>query len=182
MKPMPDLDSLLEEAKAKNVFGTKMRSVIKENNVVGIKKIIDQQFELADQIIKNGLVPIVEPEVDINSINKKEIEHTLRDCLKNKLDSLPEGFRVLLKLTLPEEDDFYAQLVSHPNVIRVIALSGGYGRSVANEKLMKNHGVIASFNRALSEGLFVDQTDDEFDQVLEASIKETFVASNHKDQ
>jgi fructose-bisphosphate aldolase, class I len=177
MKPVLDLADLLMEAKAAHVFGTKMRSVIKENNPLGIKKVIDQQFEMAKTIIEAGLLPIVEPEVDINASDKANIETILREQLLSALDSLPQDYRVVLKLTLPEQDNLYSVFTSHPKVVRVLALSGGYGRDKANEKLARNNGVIASFNRALSEGLLVSQTDEEFNQTLADSVVASFQAS-----
>lgn len=177
MKPVPELYELLEEAKSKHVFGTKMRSVIKENNPQGIKRVVDQQIEMAKIIFEAGLLPIVEPEVDINAVDKNGIEATFRDTLSNALGDLPQDYRVVLKLTLPEEDDYYADFVAHPKVVRVLALSGGYGQDKANEKLARNHGIIASFNRALSEGLSVSQTEEEFNQTLNGSIESIYQAS-----
>lgn len=177
MKSMPELASLLEEANAKHIFGTKMRSVIKENNQKGIKQIVDQQFELAKQISAVGLVPIIEPEVDIHADDKAGIEALLRDLLQASLNTLAKDQLVMLKLTIPTEDNFYQSLMSHPNVVRVVALSGGYSRDEANERLARNNGLIASFSRALAEGLRAEQADDEFNQTLKASIESIYKAS-----
>jgi len=175
MKPMPDLDDLLGRAVGKGVFGTKMRSVIKEANEAGVNAVVDQQFEVGHQILGHGLVPIIEPEVDINSATKAEAEALLRSRLlehANKLDH-----PIMLKLTLPEEDNFYRELVEHENVLRVVALSGGYSRDEANRRLSLNNGVIASFSRALSQGLTAQLTDEEFDGALNESIASIFAAS-----
>ncbi|EAQ77267.1 fructose bisphosphate aldolase [Blastopirellula marina] len=177
MKPMPQLDSLLQRAVAKNIFGAKMRSVIAHADAAGIQAIVDQQFEIASQIIAAGLVPIVEPEVDIHCPDKAEAEALLKKGLAAQLDQLPEGQFVMLKLTLPNQDDFYADFVQHPRVLKVVALSGGYARDEANAILQRNHGVIASFSRALLEGLSAQQTDAEFDAMLGASIQSIFEAS-----
>jgi fructose-bisphosphate aldolase class I len=177
MKPMPQLEALLAEAKEKHVFGTKMRSVIQEYNPEGIKRIVDQQFEVARQIMAAGLVPIIEPEVDIHSDDKQKIEQLLRDLLLSALETLDSEQSVIFKLTLPNEANFYTQLIEHPRVLRVVALSGGYSRDQANELLAQNHGLIASFSRALSEGLRVDQTDEEFDATLLESVKSIYQAS-----
>ncbi|MGQ0830354.1 MAG: fructose bisphosphate aldolase [Microthrixaceae bacterium] len=177
MKPMPELDALLARAVAKGVFGTKMRSVIKLANQVGVAAVVDQQFEVGRQILAAGLVPIIEPEVDIHSPQKAEAEALLLAALTAQLDALPAGQAVMLKLTLPETDGFYSPLVAHPNVLRVVALSGGYTREDANDRLARNAGVVASFSRALTEGLSAAQTDEEFDAVLDASIKSIFEAS-----
>jgi fructose-bisphosphate aldolase class I len=178
LKPIPDLDELLAKAKEKGMFGTKMRSFIRGASIVGIKEVVDQQFELARHIILNaGLVPIIEPEVDISSPEKSEAEAILRAAILNGLATLGADQYVMLKLTLPDIDDFYAELVSHPRVLRVVALSGGYSREEANARLARNHGVIASFSRALTEGLSVDQTGEEFDAVLDRSIASIFEAS-----
>lgn len=177
MKPMPELPELLNEAKAKHIFGTKMRSVIKEYNEEGIAQVVDQQFVVARQIIDAGLVPIIEPEVDINATDKAKIEQRLRDLLLAALDALDPAQLVILKLTIPTEDNFYALLMDHSNVVRVVALSGGYSREDANEKLVRNHGLIASFSRALSEGLYAQQSDDEFNSTLQASIDSIYRAS-----
>ena len=178
MKPMPALGSLLEKAKAKRVFGTKMRSFIKQASGAGIKDIVNQQFELAAQIIAAELVPIVEPEVDIHCPEKGKAEGLLREGILQKLNQLPAGQLVMLKLTLPEEDNFYADFVKHPKVLRVVALSGGYSRDEANDRLRRNHGVIASFSRALAEGLSAQQSDAEFNAMLDKSIQSIFEASN----
>jgi fructose-bisphosphate aldolase class I len=180
MKPIPALDSLLEKARAKRIFGTKMRSVIKQANASGIKDIVNQQFELAAQIIGAGLVPIVEPEVDIHCPEKARAEELLKAAILEKLNALPAGQLVMLKLTLPEQDNFYADFVKHPKVLRVVALSGGYSREEANNRLRRNHGVIASFSRALAEGLSAQQSDAEFNAVLDKSIQSIFEASTIK--
>jgi fructose-bisphosphate aldolase class I len=177
MKPMPDLDSLLSRALDKGVFGTKMRSVIKLADDAGVKAIVDQQFEVGRQIVGRGLVPIIEPEVDIKSPSKAEAEALLKNGIIEQLGGLSADQSVMLKLTLPEVDDFYAELGAHPNVLRVVALSGGYSRDEANARLARNHGVVASFSRALTEGLTAQQTDDEFDAALDASIGSIFDAS-----
>jgi fructose-bisphosphate aldolase, class I len=177
MKPIPGLDALLARAREKEVFGTKMRSVIKLANRKGIKAVVDQQFELARRILAGGLVPIIEPEIDIHSPEKSGAEQILKASILEYLASLRANQNVMLKLTLPEVDDFYAELVGHPRVVRVLALSGGYSREEATARLARNHGVIASFSRALTEGLFVDQTPDEFDSVLARSIAMIFEAS-----
>ena len=178
MKPMPALGSLLEKAKAKRVFGTKMRSFIKQASGAGIKDIVNQQFELAAQIIAAELMPIVEPEVDIHCPEKGKAEGLLREGILQKLNQLPAGQLVMLKLTLPEEDNFYADFVKHPKALRVVALSGGYSRDEANDRLRRNHGVIASFSRALAEGLSAQQSDAEFNAMLDKSIQSIFEASN----
>jgi fructose-bisphosphate aldolase class I len=177
LKPIPDLDDLLGKAKSKDVFGTKMRSVIRLASAAGVETVVDQQFELARRILAAGLVPIVEPEIDIHSPEKPEVETMLKAALLERLGSLGAGESVMLKLTLPEVDDFYADLVSHPRVVRVVALSGGYSRDEANTRLARNHGVIASFSRALTEGLSVDQTDEEFDAALDRAIASISQAS-----
>jgi fructose-bisphosphate aldolase class I len=177
MKPMPDLAGLLDKANANRIFGTKMRSVIKQANATGINNIVDQQFEVARQIIAAGLVPIIEPEVDIHCPQKADAETLLKPAILGQLDRLPSGQRVMLKLTPPEQDDFYAELVKHPSVVRVVALSGGYSRDVANDRLRRNHGVVASFSRALVEGLTAQQSDAEFDAMLDASIQSIYEAS-----
>lgn len=178
MKPMPQLAGLLAKARAKRIFGTKMRSVIKQANAAGIAQIVDQQFELAGQILAGDLMPIVEPEVDIHCPDKAKAEALLRAALLEKLNHLPAGQLVVLKLTLPEQDDFYADCVRHPRVLRVVALSGGYSREEANDRLRRNHGVVASFSRALVEGLSARQSDAEFNDVLGRSIQSIFEASN----
>ena len=178
MKPMPELAALLAKAKAKRIFGTKMRSVIKQANAGGIQAVVNQQFELAQQIIAAGLVPIVEPEVDIHCPEKAKAEALLKAALLEKLNQWPEGQLVMLKLTLPEPDDLYAEGVRHPRVLKVLALSGGYTQDEANSRLRRNHGVVASFSRALVEGLTAQQSDTEFNALLDASIQSIFVASN----
>jgi len=178
MKPMPALGVLLEKGKAKRMFGTKMRSFIKQANEAGIKDIVKQQFELAAQIIAAGLVPIVEPEVDIHCPEKAKAEALLKATILEKLQQLPAGQLVMLKLTLPEQDNFYADFVKYPNVLRVVALSGGYSRDEANDRLRRNHGIIASFSRALAEGLSAQQSDADFNATLDQSIQSIFEASN----
>jgi fructose-bisphosphate aldolase, class I len=178
MKPIPALAALLEKAKAKRIFGTKMRSVIKDASGTGIKDIVNQQFDLAAQIITGGLVPIVEPEVDIRCPEKAKAEGLLKTAILGKLNQLPTGQLVMLKLTLPEQDNFYADFVKHPKVLRVVALSGGYSREEANNRLHRNHGVVASFSRALAEGLSAQQSDAEFNAMLDKSIQSIFEASN----
>jgi fructose-bisphosphate aldolase class I len=177
MKPMPGLGDLLERAVAKGVFGTKMRSVIKMANPEGVKAVVDQQFEVGHQIIEAGLVPIIEPEVDINSPEKAAAEELLREAIAAHADQLGSDQHIMLKLTLPEEDNFYADLVKHPQVVRVVALSGGYSRTDANARLSRNNGVIASFSRALTEGLSAGQSDEEFDAALNETIQSIFEAS-----
>ena len=177
MKPMPHLDSLLERAKAKGVFGTKMRSVIKLADPKGVDAVVDQQFEIGRRILAAGLVPIIEPEVDIHSPEKARAEELLKAGILRHLKDIPEGQQIMLKLTLPEEDDFYGDLVKHPKVLRVVALSGGYTREEANARLARNPGVVASFSRALTEGLSAQQTDAEFDAMLDSSIGSIFEAS-----
>jgi len=178
MKAMPELAALLDKAKTKRIFGTKMRSVIKQANAAGINEIANQQFETARQIIAAGLVPIIEPEVDIHCPEKAKAEALLKAAILEKLNELPGGQLVMLKLTLPEQDDLYADCVKHPKVVRVVALSGGYTRGEANSRLRKNHGIVASFSRALVEGLSVQQSDAEFHGLLDASIQGIFQASN----
>jgi fructose-bisphosphate aldolase class I len=177
MKPMPDLDALLARARDHGVFGTKMRSVIALANPVGVAAVVDQQFEVARQILAAGLVPIIEPEVDIHSPEKLAAEELLRTALLAQLDSLDEGQDVMLKLTLPTIDDFYRDLVNHPRIVRVVALSGGYTRIEADALLRRNHGVVASFSRALTEGLDYAQTPEEFDEILNATIQSIYDAS-----
>ncbi len=177
MKPMPDLDALLTRAKTHDVFGTKMRSVIKLANAAGVGAVVSQQFEVARQILGTGLVPIIEPEVDIHSPEKAPAEGLLKAALVEELDRLSADQLVMLKLTPPEEDDFYLDLVKHPNVLQVVALSGGYSRDDANARLARNHGVVASFSRALTAGLSAQQTQAEFDAVLDASIESIYRAS-----
>jgi fructose-bisphosphate aldolase, class I len=178
LKPMPELAALLDKAKAKGIFGTKMRSFIKQANAAGIKNIVSQQFEVAGQILAAGLLPIIEPEVDIHCPDRAKAEEFLKAAILKELDELPAGQLVMLKLTLPERDDFYADCVRHPKVLRVVALSGGFTREEANERLRKNHGVVASFSRALVEGLLVQQSDTEFNSLLDRSIRSIFEASN----
>ncbi len=177
MKPIPNLDELLAKANEQDVFGTKMRSVVKLANAVGIKAIVEQQFAVGKQILAAGLIPIIEPEVDIHSPQKAEAEAILRAEILTQLAMLESGQKVMLKLTLPEEADFYAELVAHPNVIRVVALSGGYNRVEANAILAKNKGVIASFSRALTEGMSAQQSDAEFNASLNAAIESIYQAS-----
>ena len=178
MKPNPDLDALLKKAASKGIFGTKMRSVIKVADEKGIKAVVAQQFEVGRQILAAGLVPIIEPEVDINSPSKAEAEVILKRELLAELDRQPKDEPVMLKLTLPETDGFFDELVAHPSVLRVVALSGGYSRDDANRKLSRNKGMIASFSRALTEGLSAKQSDAEFDSLLDSSIQSIFEASN----
>ena len=177
MKPMPGLDSLLARAKENGVFGTKMRSVIKRANPAGVRAIVDQQFEIGQRITDAGLVPIIEPEVDIHSPEKERAEALLKDALLAHLDALGPGRKVMLKLTLPERENHYAECVKHPGVLRVAALSGGYTREEANARMARNNGVVASFSRALTEGLTAQQTDDEFNAMLDASIASIYEAS-----
>ena len=178
MKPMPDLDALLEKAVAEGIFGTKMRSVIKEANPDGIKAVVDQQFEIGRRIVAAGLVPIIEPEVDIHCPDKAGAEDILHAAIKAHLDGLGDDEIVMLKLSLPEKDNLYADFVAHPNVARVVALSGGYSRDEANERLARQNGMVASFSRALAEGLTAQQSDEEFNAMLDASIASIFAASN----
>ena len=177
MKPMPGLDPLLERASSKGVFGTKMRSVIKLANQAGVDAVVDQQFEVGRQILGAGLVPIIEPEIDIHSPEKAAAEAVLKSAVLAQLDRLSGDQRVMLKLTLPEEDGFYQELVDHSQVVRVVALSGGYTREEANARLSRNKGVVASFSRALTEGLSHDQSDEEFDAALDAAIASIYEAS-----
>lgn len=177
MKPMPELDALLQRAVKKGIFGTKMRSVIKLANKAGIDAVVAQQFAVARQIISHGLVPIIEPEVDIKSPEKAQAEVLLREALLVELNQQPAAQPVMLKLTLPDTANFYAELVRHPSVLRVVALSGGYSRDEANRRLGENHGVIASFSRALSEGLLAQQSEAEFDALIGATIQEIYAAS-----
>ena len=180
MKPMPDLDKLLDRAVAKGIFGTKMRSVIHRGSPTGIAAIVAQQFEVAEQIAKHGLVAIVEPEVSIKAPDKGECEALLRDAILKRLDALPAGREVMLKLTIPTKPDFYATLIAHPKVLRVVALSGGYSRNEACRLLAENHGMIASFSRALAEDLQKSMSDAEFNTALAASIDEIYTASTIK--
>jgi fructose-bisphosphate aldolase, class I len=176
MKPMPGLDALLDRAVEKGIFGTKERSFIKLPGA-GLSAVVEQQFEVAQQVLAKGLVPIIEPEVDINSPRKAEAEDQLNEALFAGVNALGDDQAVMLKLTLPDTDNLYKQLVDHPKVVRVVALSGGYSRDEACEKLARNNGVIASFSRALTEGLTVQQSDDEFDKTLDAAIAEIAKAS-----
>ena len=177
MKPMPDLAALLVRARAKGIYGTKMRSVVKQANAGGIAAVLDQQFEVARTIIAAGLVPIIEPEVDIKCPDKPGAEALLKAGLLTRLDAMPEGMRVMLKLTIPDQDDLYVDCIRHPRVLKVVALSGGYSRDEANRRLARQHGMVASFSRALTEGLTAQQTDAEFDAALDASIESIFRAS-----
>jgi fructose-bisphosphate aldolase class I len=177
MKPMPKLGGLLERANAKHIFGTKMRSVMKQANPAGINNIVRQQFEVAAQILSAGLLPIIEPEVDIHCPDKPRAEELLKAAIQEKLNALPSGQQVMLKLTIPDQPDFYADFVRHPKVVRVVALSGGYTRQEANDRLRKNHGVVASFSRALVEGLTAQQSDADFNKALDASIQSIYEAS-----
>src|SRR5262245_692259 len=178
MKPMPALAALPAKAKAKGIFGTKMRSVIKHAKAVSIKDIVSQQFEVAGEILAAGLVPIIEPEVDIHCPDKAKAEELLKAALLEELNELPVGQLVMLKLTLPEQDDFYADCIRHTKVLRVVALSGGYGREEANERLRRNHGMVASFSRALVQGLSAQQSEAEFNAMLDGSIQSIFEASD----
>ena len=177
MKPMPALDQLLDRARTKGIFGTKMRSVIKQANAKGIQAIVDQQFEVARQIIAKGLVPIIEPEVDIHCPDKAAAEGLLKAAVMAKLDALPEGQLVMLKLTLPSQDNLYTDCIKHPRVLRVVALSGGYSRAEANERLARQKGMVASFSRALTEGLTAQQSQSEFDAALDQAIESIYQAS-----
>ncbi|HEX2196801.1 MAG TPA: fructose bisphosphate aldolase [Actinomycetota bacterium] len=177
MKPIPNLDDLLGRALDKGVFGTKMRSVVKLADRAGIESIVEQQFEIGRRIVARGLVPILEPEVDIKSPEKAQAEAMLRDGIFEWLDRLGTDEKVMFKLTLPEEDNFYLKLTEHPNVVRVVALSGGYSREEANRRLARNKGVVASFSRGLTEGLSAQQSDDEFDAALDESIQSIYDAS-----
>jgi fructose-bisphosphate aldolase class I len=177
MKPMPGLDKLLARAKAKGIFGTKMRSVIKQADPAGIKAIVDQQFAVARQIIAAGLVPIIEPEVDIRCPDKAAAEDLLKAELLARLDELTPGQLVMLKLTLPEKDNLYADLIAHENVLKVVALSGGYSRDEANQRLARQKGMVASFSRALTEGLTAQQSDTDFNAALDESIESIYQAS-----
>ena len=178
MKPMPDLGSLLERAKENQIFGTKMRSVIKSGNESGINSIVNQQFEVGKQILDAGLIPIIEPEVDIHSTDKGECESILLDSIVQNLEGLSGSEAIMLKLTLPEEDNFYSDLISDQRVLRVVALSGGYSRLESNERLGRNNGMVASFSRALTEGLSAQQSDTDFDELLDSSIQSIFDASS----
>ena len=177
MKPMPDLDALLERALGHGVFGTKMRSVIALAKPAGVDAVVGQQFDIGRRILAAGLVPIIEPEVDIHSPEKEQAEELLRAALTAQLDALPDNVQVMLKLSLPTVDNFYAPLIAHPRVLRVVALSGGYTRDEADALLARNHGMVASFSRALSEGLSAQQTDGEFNAELKSSIDSIYAAS-----
>jgi fructose-bisphosphate aldolase class I len=177
MKPIGGLDALLARAREKGVFGTKERSVIKRADRAGIQAIVDQQFEVGRQVLAAGLIPILEPEVDIHAPDKAEAEAILRDAIRAGLEKLPQDQVVMLKLTIPTEEDFYRPLVEHPRVLKVVALSGGYSREEANERLARNPDIIASFSRALSEGLRADQSDAEFNRALDEAIESIYVAS-----
>ena len=177
MKPIPDLDALCEGAVDKGVFGTKMRQVVNEANQAGVDAVVDQQFEVGRQILGHGLMPIIEPEVNINSSTKAEAEELLKAAILRNLDGIPDGQQVMLKLTLPEVDDFYADVVAHPKVLKVVALSGGYSRQESNERLSRQHGMIASFSRALTEGLSAQQSDDEFNALLDDAVGSIAAAS-----
>ncbi len=177
MKPMPDLADLLKRAKAKGIFGTKMRSVIKQASPSGVEAVVKQQFEIGRQIIAAGLVPIIEPEVDIHCPDKAKAEALLKKAIRAEIDKLAPDQIIMLKLTLPEEDGFYTEFVIDPKVLRVVALSGGYSRDEANARLTRNHGVVASFSRALSEGLSAQQSQAEFDKMMDASIASIYAAS-----
>jgi fructose-bisphosphate aldolase, class I len=178
MKPIPGLDELLERAVEAGVFGTKMRSVISRADKAGVEAVVNQQFEIGRQIIRHGLVPIIEPEVDIHSETKAEAEELLRASIIEHLDQLEPDEQVMLKLSIPSVDDFYRPLIEHPNVVRVVALSGGYPRDEANQRLARNHGMIASFSRALTEGLTAQMSDVDFDEALAKTIDEIFAASS----
>jgi fructose-bisphosphate aldolase class I len=178
MKPMPELAALLDKARSKRIFGTKMRSFIKQANAAGIKGIVNQQFEIAGQIMSAGFVPIIEPEVDIHCPQKAEAEAMLKAAILSALDELSADQAVMLKITLPEADNLYADCVSHPNVLRTVALSGGYTQADANDRLRRNRGIVASFSRALVEGLSAEQSNTEFNARLDASIKAIFEASS----
>ena len=177
MKPMPDLDALLARGVEKGMFGTKMRSVVKQANAAGIDAVVDQQFEIGLQILGHGLMPIIESEVDIHSPTKVECEEMLKAAIHRNLDALDDGTEVMLKLSLPSIDNFYADLIDHPKVLKVVALSGGYSRDESNEILARQNGMIASFSRALAEGLSAKQTDDEFNTTLDATIASIAAAS-----
>lgn len=177
MKPIPGLDELLERAKERHIFGTKMRSVIKEANEAGIRAVVKQQFELGVQIAKAGLVPILEPEIDIFSVDKAESERIMKGYLKEYLVKLDDSIRIMFKLSIPDVDGFYSDIMEDAHVVRVVALSGGYSRDEANERLARNPGLIASFSRALTQGLNVDQTEEAFNKMLKESIDSIYKAS-----
>ena len=178
MKPIPTLDALLEKARKNSIFGTKMRSVIKQANSAGVEAVVSQQFQIGRHIVAAGLVPIIEPEIDIHCPQKAAAEDLLKACIMDELNSLTPDQRVMLKLTLPERDNLYADCIAHPNVARVVALSGGYSREEANARLAKQTGMVASFSRALVEGLTAQQSDEQFNAMLDASIESIFQASN----
>jgi fructose-bisphosphate aldolase class I len=178
MKPMPQLDDLLDKARSKGIFGTKMRSVIKRASPEGVVAVVKQQFDLGKRIVAAGLVPIIEPEVDINCPDKGDAEKLLRVALLDALNQLAPQQRVIFKLTLPEEDNFYADCIEHPNLVRMVALSGGYSREESNARLSRNHNMVASFSRALTEGLSAEQTDAQFNSLLDASIESIVQASS----
>src|SRR5580700_2081384 len=180
LKPMPELAALLDKANANRIFGTKMRSFIKQANTAGIKAIVSQQFEVAAQIIAAGLVPIIEPEVDIHCPDKPGAEKLLKAAIMEKLNALPARQWVMIKITPPDQDDLYLDLVNHPRVLKVVALSGGYSLEEGNNRVRRNHGVVASFSRALVVGLFAQQSDAEFDAVLDSSIQSIYEASSQK--
>jgi fructose-bisphosphate aldolase class I len=177
MKPISGLDELLDRAVEKNIFGTKMRSVIKEANPEGIRDVVEQQFKVGLQIFQKGLIPIIEPEVDIYSADKEKSEKILKEEIIKQLNALEKDVKVMLKLSIPSITDFYSELMADPHVVRVVALSGGYSREDANNKLAQNHGLIASFSRALSEGLTASQSDDDFNSIISETIKEIYNAS-----
>ncbi|MDO3678887.1 fructose bisphosphate aldolase [Paenibacillus ehimensis] len=177
MKPIPDLNDLLKRAVERNIFGTKMRSLIKEANPAGIKKVVEQQFAIGKQIVEMGLVPIIEPEVDIYSADKVTSEKLLKDEISAQLSALDKDAKIMLKLSIPTENNFYSDLMKDPHVVRIVALSGGYSQAEANEKLAQNHGLIASFSRALSQDLTAGQTDEEFNAVLSKSVQDIYEAS-----
>ncbi|MDG2029194.1 MAG: fructose bisphosphate aldolase [Acidimicrobiales bacterium] len=177
MKPMPELDDLCQRAVAKGVFGTKMRSVVNEANQTGVDAVVDQQFAVGNQILGHGLMPIIEPEVNINSTTKAEAEVLLKAAILRNLGRVADGQQIMLKLTLPEEDGFYADLIAHPKVLKVVALSGGYSREESNARLSRQHGMIASFSRALTEGLSAQQSEDEFNSLLDGAVGSIAAAS-----
>ena len=177
MKPMPGLAALLDRANAKRIFGTKMRSFIKQADAAGVKAVVNQQFEVAAQILGAGLVPIIEPEVDIHCPEKAKAETLLKAAVLENLNKLAAGQLVMIKITLPEQDDFYTDCIRHPNVLKVVALSGGYSLKEGNDRLRRNHGVVASFSRALAEGLSIEQSDAEYNALLDTTIQSIYEAS-----
>tara|TARA_Y100000588_G_scaffold385334_3_gene478486 strand:- start:2570 stop:3460 length:891 start_codon:yes stop_codon:yes gene_type:complete len=177
MKPIPNLESLLERGKQKGIFGTKMRSVIKLANPLGISAIVSQQFDIGRQILESGLIPIIEPEVDIHSPEKKAAENLLKNTLLSHLDLLQPEQQVMLKITLPEDNHLYDELINHPHVLKVVALSGGYSREEANARLLSCSGIVASFSRALTEGLSIEQSEEEFNEMLDASVESIYQSS-----